>query len=51
MREITVKAESKLSETDKGQINIPQTPVLATPVAAVTVAFAAGFAAGKIFGK
>ncbi|HWM38738.1 MAG TPA: hypothetical protein VNS49_16620 [Streptomyces sp.] len=41
MREITVKAEPKLSESDKGQVVVPQGPVLATPAA---VAFATGVA-------
>lgn len=50
MREISVKAETQLSETDKGSINVPQSPVLATP-AAITAAFAVGFAAAKVFGK
>ncbi|MER8071648.1 hypothetical protein ABTZ59_25455 [Streptomyces sp. NPDC094034] len=48
MREITVKTEPKLSETDKGQINVQQAPVLATPVAA---AFVAGYTVAKVFGK
>jgi hypothetical protein len=50
MREITVKAEPKLSESDKGQVVVSQGPVLATPVAAATVAFATGVAVTKAVG-
>ncbi|MFC4493861.1 hypothetical protein ACFPA8_06900 [Streptomyces ovatisporus] len=42
MREIIVKAEEKLSETDKGQVVAGQTPVLATPAVAVA-AFVGGY--------
>lgn len=48
MREIVIKAETQLSEADKGQINVPQAPVLATPA---VVAFVGGYAAAKVFGK
>lgn len=47
MREIIVKAEEKLSETDKGQVVASQTPVLATPAAAAVAAFVGGYTIAK----
>ncbi|MFI9581324.1 hypothetical protein ACIHCQ_05660 [Streptomyces sp. NPDC052236] len=38
MREITVRAEATLLETDEGQIYVAHSPVLATPAAVVTIA-------------
>lgn len=50
MREIIVKAEEKLTENEKGQLTMSQTPVLATPVAVATAAvgaFVAGYTAAE----